>query len=270
MKFIIRLPNSSGEISAYNDWKIRYGSVEYNNADNVTLAGSKKNDSIRNYYSEGVLITGRKGNDALENYRGNNVTISGGNGRDSITNNNGTNVTIFGGAGRDYVNNWADNVFISGDSGKDTIEGWGNNVTISGGKGNDYIDFNGENNIVKYASSDGNDTISGFDSDDILHITKGSYKTSVSGNDVIVTVGEGKIRLKDAKGQQISIKNSKGKIKTKTYGAASSALIAENNFATTDNLSSIVKNNLAATDYKLDSQNFENLSQEKLITFSTK
>ncbi len=82
-------------------------------------------------------------------------------------------------------------------------------MTISGGKGNDRFEllFYPKNNLIQYASGDGNDTVDGFDSDDILHITKGSYEVSTKNNDVIVTVGKGKIILKDAVGEEISIKN---------------------------------------------------------------
>lgn len=108
-------------------------------------------------------------------------------------------------------------------------------------------------NVIQYASGDGNDTITGFNSTDTLHITKGSYKTKVSGNDVIVTVGKGKITLKNAKGQQISIKDSSGKVKT--YSSNVAELFAENNFATADNISEIVAEKAVAE--------FENNSEEK-------
>ena len=72
--------------------------------------------------------------------------------------------------------------------------------------------------------------------------------------------------------QKISIKNSKGKVTTKTYGSATSALFEENNFVTRDNLSEITKNNLTPTALeKISSTNFENLTTENnLITFSEK
>ena len=80
--------------------------------------------------------------------------------------------------------------------------------------------------------------------------------------------------LKYCKGKEITIIDSKGKVTTKTYGSSSAQtaeLFAENNFATADNLSAIVKNNLTATDYKISAQNFENLTQKNnLITFAEK
>ena len=169
------------------------------------------------------------------------------------------------------------NTLLGGTSGNDTIENFGDNVTISGGKGNDSLNllFYAKNNVIRYASGDGNDTIDGFDSDDILHITKGSYTVKTDGDDVIVTVGKGKIILKDAVGEEISIKNSSGKVTTKTYGSSSAntaELFEENNFATADNISSITKNNLTPTALeKISATNFENLTTENnLITFSGK
>lgn len=97
-----------------------------------------------------------------------------------------------------------------------------------------------------------------------MHITKGSYKTKVSGNDVIVTVSNGQITLKNAKGQQISIKNSDGKVTTKTYCSPSSALFEENNFATAGNLSDIVEKK-AVGEFETETKTFK---QENLITYA--
>ena len=235
----INIKNSSGQVSTYyDDWKVWTGSIEYNKKSNVTLAGSKKGDTISNNLGENVLITGKSGND-------------------SIFNGFGSNVTIFGGTGNDTIENYG-----------------GNSATITGGKGKDLISLGSYayNDVVQYASGDGNDTIFGFNSDDILYITKGSYKTSVSGNDVIVKIGSSSVTLKYAASKEISIKNSKGNVTTKTYGSSTSALLAENNFVTADNLSDIVENNLTPTSLeKIETNNFENLTQENnLITFSEK
>lgn len=87
--------------------------------------------------------------------------------------------------------------------------------------------------MIQYASGDGNDTIFGFNSDDTLQITSGTYTTKNKGNDVIVTVGKGKIRLKDAKGTDINIVTAETNSQT-------AELFAENNFAAADNISEIV------------------------------
>ena len=160
---------------------------------------------------------------------------------------------MFGGAGADWLTNRQ-----------------GSAVTLTGGKGNDTIKLYGGSNVVTYASGDGNDLVYGFKAGDSLKITNGTYKTSVSGTNVIVTVGSGKITLRGAASKPVTIIDSKGKSSTKIYGNSTSALFAEGNFATADNLDSIVKNNLSAVDYKIETQNFENLTQENLITFAEK
>ena len=172
--------------------------------------------------------------------------------------------------------NYDDEQLLTGTSSKDTIKNFGSDVEINGGKGNDTIEINleekVEKNIVRYASGDGKDVVYGFDFDDVLKITKAKHKVSTKNNDVIVKVGSGSITLKDAVGQKISITDYKGKTTTKVYGASSSAdLLAEDNFVTADNLSAIVKNDLTPVDYKLETQNFEDLTTENtLITYSDK
>lgn len=249
--------------------------------DYVSIDGGKGSDYIYDHYCDYMTILGGLGKDTISNYISRSIKIYGEEGNDSLSSSGGYNITISGGKGNDYISsNEESMVSLSGDAGNDSI--YTRKVvssTINGGKGNDFIGLvfyneESENINIEYASGDGNDTIYGFNSTDILHITKGSYKVKTSGNDVIVTVGKGKIILEDAVGKSIRIMNSKGKVTTKTYGSSSAQtaeLFAENNFATSDNLSEIVKNDLTATDYKLETQNFDSLTQKNnLITFAEK
>ena len=235
--------------------KVGEGKITIKNA----LKDKSKKISIKN--SAGKVVTyndwkrwnGTTGNDKFNNYS--------------------DKVTLSANSGDDYIYNRGDNVLINGGSGNDTITNYsGENLTISGGKGNDEITAGIDKSIIQYASGDGNDTVWGFNSDDTLQITKGSYKVKTSGNDVIVTVGKGKIILKGAGGEKISIKDSKGKVTTKTYGSSTSALLEENNFVTADNLSDIVKNDLTPTTFeKISATKFENLTQENnFVTYSEK
>ena len=244
-----------------------------NDGSKIKISGGDGNDTIDSY-GDKVKIFGNVGNDSVSSY-GNNVTVDGGTGNDIISVAGDENIKIYGGAGDDSIeSDGYENITISGGAGNDSINVNSNESTIIGGKGNDLISLNAQyvqSSFIRYASGDGNDTISGFDSDDVLHITKGSYKVTTKGKNVIVTVGKGKITLKDAVGEKISIKNSKGKVTTKTYGKTSSALLAENDFLKSNNLSEIVKNNLSPTDYKIEAQNFESLTQQKdFITFADK
>ena len=73
----------------------------------------------------------------------------------------------------------------------------GSNVTINGGVGNDTISLGGST-LIKYAEGDGNDLIQGFGDTDTLKIASSSYSTKKSGDNIIVTVGKGKITLEGA------------------------------------------------------------------------
>ena len=143
-------------------------------------------------------------NDGGDLFSGNldDITISGGNGDDYISNGDGLdkpsyskNVSISGGAGDDSIYIFAE---------EEHIPTWRlirspDNSTLNGGTGNDLIiNDQGENVIFQYGVGDGNDTIKGFNETSTLSISGGSYSTTKSGNDIIVTVGNGKISLIDA------------------------------------------------------------------------
>ena len=261
-KVIIK--NSSGELDIYNDWSIKTANSngETITANNVTIKSAKSGSYITSW--------------------GDNVRIIGNNGVDNISN-SGNNVTISGGKGKDVITSGGDKVSISAGTGNDEITSTGDKATVNGGKGNDYIylgyvdqySADSQKTIVRYASGDGKDTIRGFNATDTIKITSGKYSASSnSDNNVIVKVGSGSITLLNATDQNIYITDADGKT-TKHYfpstGANISELLTENNFSTADNLSSIIENNLTPTDYKVETQNFENLiTESNLITYSNK
>lgn len=154
---------------------------------------------------------------------------------------------------------------IQGGSKNDTIFGGAGNDTLIGGAGNDVLTGGKGKDVFVYTK--GNDTIKDYTAgDDVINLQDATIKSwKISGKNVIFTTTNGKITVKNGKGKAITI------TETKTYNSSSSALFAENNFVTADNLSEIVKNDLTATDYKIDTQNFENLSQKNnLIAFTDK
>ena len=134
-------------------------------------------------------ITGTDGNDSISNY-GNNVTIDAGAGNDLTKS----------GKGNDTIRNGGTNVSINTGAGNDSIYSYGVNVTIVGGKGNDTITNRGEGGAVYvYNEGDGgNDVIEGMGATDTVYIASGSWTSTQSDNDIIVTVGNGKILLKGA------------------------------------------------------------------------
>ena len=80
-----------------------------------------------------------------------------------------------------------------------TLQTTNTNTTISGGNGNDVIslDSSTKNNVIQYASGDGNDTIYGITSNDTLKITGAEYTTVKSGSDLKLKVGTGTILVKN-------------------------------------------------------------------------
>ena len=197
--------------------------IHNNSGNNSTIDGNAGNDSISNSGSN-VTIDSGDGDDTILNDAVN-VTIYAGDGDDSIGNHGGyqsTNdlidagdgndtidnhvhdVTLKGGKGNDYIYT-GDRATIYGDEGNDTIASEtfnGDSVTIIGGLGDDSISLHssGGNTLIEYNSSDGNDTIYGFNANDTLQIGggTGTYSTQRSGDDIIVTVGDGSITLQGA------------------------------------------------------------------------
>ena len=105
------------------------------------------------------------------------------------------------------IENYEDDILISGTGGDDSISNEGENVTINGGKGaslvggagNDIISIEHGHNLIQYSAGDGNDLISGFNANSTLLIGGNSYySTTKSGDNLIVTIGDGKITLNGA------------------------------------------------------------------------
>ena len=195
-----------------------------NTGNNVTIDSGAGNDTISNS-GDNVSINGSAGDDHIINYGTNGgskkVTISAGESDDSIQN-FGTNDLILGGAGNDsiwnnklgYVNgeevisDGGKSSTILGGDGNDYIRNSSDGVTIDGGAGDDYINNSGGSNVLfNYMSSDGYDTISGFNATSTLKIGggTGTYSSQVSGSDIIVTVGDGRITLVDAASAAVNI-----------------------------------------------------------------
>ena len=112
------------------------------------------------------------------------------------------------------ISNYSDDTLIIGTDYDDTIINRGEDVTIVGGDGNDLIRLSGDEQLIYYANGDGNDTVYDFDSDDTLNITSGTYTTLKSGDDVIINVGSGSIRLIDVDDEPIKVINAAGVLST--------------------------------------------------------
>lgn len=176
-----------------------------NYGENVSILGDAGDDVIYNSsISSGSKINGGTGNDSIYN-EGDSASISGSEGNDSIKN-YGNNATVFSGAGTDSIWNRADSVIIDSGDDDDFIDNGSNNVTISGGKGDDFIDNckysrdYGQNIIFRYSEGDGNDLIEGFRASNTILVEDGTgtyFKKRIL-DDIVLTIGEGSITLKDA------------------------------------------------------------------------
>ena len=171
-----------------------------NNSTNVTIDSGDGDDEISNF-GDNVTISRSTGNDTIYNYYSSNVTIDSGDGDDYIRN-VGNNVTISGSAGNDIINNglYDDEVLVGVSEGKDKSD-FGKAVTIEGGTGDDKISLQSsvKENVVQYDLGDGHDTVWGYSASNSLQINSASpWSSVVSGNDIVVTVGDGSITLVDA------------------------------------------------------------------------
>lgn len=199
----------------------------YNTGANVTISGGENKDTVDNRGDFSIINTGA-GEDSVYN-RGNNVTINTGDDKDKISN-SGNYALIDSGYGNDYINNInTKSYYVTIDSGAGNDEIYNNsaNSSINAGDGNDsisnrsYASLNainggaGDDSIRNYyahdlsvTGGDGDDTVYGFDELTTLQIGNGTdtYATLVSGNDVIIYVGDGSILLNGgAKLGQINI-----------------------------------------------------------------
>ena len=171
------------------------------------------NDTIYNHHSYHPTLLGGDGNDSIVVNKGHRIFADGGAGNDSIigqTTDNGDSsdwamggyATILGGDGNDYISPfYSNNATINGGSGNDTIIMMGADSTINGASGDDQISLgtaDSVNVLINYASGDGNDLINGFTENDTLNLTGAKYHSVASGNDLILTVGNGRVSLKGA------------------------------------------------------------------------
>ena len=218
--------------------------IHNNGGNNVIIKGGEGDDTInndgwtgggRNSYIDGgdgndqitntddasdTIIKGGAGNDGISNIQAYGVDIDGGKGDDHISNTAGGG-SFKGGAGDDRIDNNGGSGYIDGGNGNDTITNssyddggeyyYADNVTINGGAGDDKISNDGSNILFTYTEGDGNDLIRGFNETSTLQIGggTGSYSMQASGNDIIVTVGEGEITLAGA--TKLSNVNIEGK-----------------------------------------------------------
>lgn len=161
--------------------------------DDIYLAGSKLS-SVSTINASNVTGTVSISGNAKAN------VITAGKNNDSILGNNG-NDKLYGNAGNDK---------LYGGKGNDSLFGGKGNDTLWGGSGNDVFIYEA-----------GKDVIADFDSaHDKIKIAKGKIsKTTLSGSNVVFSIGTGSLTVKNAKGKSISLIDSAGKTSSTVVGA---------------------------------------------------
>ena len=161
-------------------------------------------------------------------------------------------VTVSGSARFSFDNSYTGEKKIFGTSNSENIQVAGSGLTVNAGSGNDYIDLN---------STSGNTVIYGGGNDVIANFTAGTdtFKANIDvGNganlkfeadnngDAILKIGSNKVRFKELAGTEFSILDKSGKDENKvthyTTASGSVNVLADDNYSTTPQLSSIVNN----------------------------
>ena len=177
----LRLKNA-----ALNAIKLKVGNneVETINTDNA--------NSIFNL-TKNTVVSGSEADDSIYNYA-DNVTINGGDGNDTIINSGST-------------------ISVNGDTGNDVIINvTGTKVTLNGGAGNDSIIGSESSEMFAYYAGQGNDTIKNYSLDDTIYVSSGLSSYYADGDDYILVVSSGSIRLLDAATSPIRVKVGNGSV----------------------------------------------------------
>lgn len=193
----------------------------------VSLIGNSQSNVI--YGGTGSdFISGEAGNDKIYGGAGNDSLmggdgadyLDGGAGNDTFSAGSG-NDTLYGGAGNDHLYAGAGNDSVDGGDGNDMIYGREGNDTITGGKGRDTF---------VYYTGCGNDLIKDYaQGEDTLYITEGSVSAAaVSGNNLALTIGGGKVTLQNAAAKTVTVKADGG-----TYTLNKTSLTAQAGFGGT-------------------------------------
>lgn len=110
---------------------------------------------------------------------------------------------------------------LTGGKGADTLDGGAGNDVLIGALGDDILKGGDGRDIFIYTAGSGNDTISDYKTgQDTIKIAGGTISNStIKGSNVIWTIGNGTLTIKNSKGKNIIIEDESGNIKTITGGS---------------------------------------------------
>ena len=163
-------------------------------------------------------------------------------------------------------------LLVKGNENANNISGGHGNDTIYGGKGGDTLEGGDGADVFVYRKGDGKDTIVDYTAEDVIKIESGALSGNVviKDNDVVFTVGVGKITVQNAaaNGTKITIIDEDGKISTQSYGNIAWFLEDDDNFSTDSELSALVETKTYLSAAQIDS--FGLSKEENFITYSVK
>ena len=134
-------------------------------------------------------------------------SLKGGKGADMIFAGDGKD-TVLGGNGADALYGEKDADLLKGESGNDTLYGGSGNDTLYGGAGNDSLTGGKGADVFIYKFGEGNDTITDYtasEKDKIQIVNATISGTRTSGKDIIYTIGNNTLTVKNASTQNISV-----------------------------------------------------------------
>lgn len=124
------------------------------------------------------------------------VKLTGNTKANTLIGGSGAN-TLSGGSGDDYLVGGNAKNSLKGGNGADTLVGGTGNDTMSGGSGNDVFIYNG-----------GNDLITDYTAKDTIIINSDAgFKASLNGSNVVLSIDEGTLTLKNGKNKTITLIN---------------------------------------------------------------
>ena len=274
-----------GGNNVITDYTVKQDKLKFNVE--LSEAAESGNNIIFTLGTGKVTVTGAKGKE---------ITVIDKDGKESTLVYGSNNITIGNNAGTYYkalssvvsidasnrtkaieiVGNASANSIIGG-KGKDIINGGDGADTITGGKGNDTLTGGAGADSFYYINGDGSDVINDYSTSDgdLIRLGKNTSisKAAFSGNDLILTIGSGKLTVKGGANQTVTVVDADD-MET-TYKKRSRAVAFQerwfteddNNFTTSDVASLLQTDNLISDDYRLDDE--LNFSRSDAITSLT-
>jgi Ca2+-binding RTX toxin-like protein len=162
----------------------------------IDIVGTEGNDTLLGGLAA-ERISGLGGNDVIRGAEGND-SINGNAGNDDLNGNQGDDI-VHGGSGDDNMRGGNGNDRCYGDKGNDTVYGDIGDDILSGDCGTDTLIGGAGNDIYLYRRGGGNlvirDEGGGFDTFRCLGFLPGEVTTAQAGNDLLIQLPNGSVRL---------------------------------------------------------------------------